>query len=87
MIPPAPPPNLSLEDIQYLLRCHQTKMGISLGHLTLKFWQSPHFQNREFERGKFFSPECRLKAVKFAKNERLDALIVLARDEQFLFFP
>ena len=25
--------------------------------------------------------------VKFAKNDRLDALIVLARDEQFLFFP
>ena len=25
--------------------------------------------------------------VKFAKNDRLDALIVVARDEQFLFFP
>ena len=24
--------------------------------------------------------------VKFAKNDRLDALIVLARDEQILFF-
>ena len=34
-----------------------------------------------------FSPERRSKVVKFAKNDRLDALIVLARDEQFLFFP
>ena len=36
---------------------------------------------------KIFSPERRSKVVKFAKNDRLDALIVLARDEQFLFFP
>ena len=38
-------------------------------------------------RENFFSPERRSKVVKFAKNDRLDALNVLARDEQFLFFP
>ena len=32
-----------------------------------------------------FSPERRSKVVKFAKNDRLDALILLARDELFLF--
>ena len=36
---------------------------------------------------KNFSPERRSKVVKFAKIDRLDALIVLVRDEQFLFFP
>ena len=36
---------------------------------------------------KNFSPERRSKVVKFAKNDRLDALIVLAQAEQFLFFP
>ena len=35
----------------------------------------------------FFSPERRSKVAKFAKNDRLDVLIVVARDEQFLFFP
>ena len=35
----------------------------------------------------FCSPERRSKVVKFAKNDRLDVLIVLARDEQFLLFP
>ena len=35
----------------------------------------------------FFSPERRSKVVKFAKNDPLDTLIVMARDEQFLFFP
>ena len=34
-------------------------------------------------REKFFGPERRSKGVKFAKNDRLDALIVLARDERF----
>ena len=33
-----------------------------------------------------FSPERRSIEVKFAKNDHLDTLIVLARDEQFLFF-
>jgi hypothetical protein len=37
-------------------------------------------------REKIFSPEGRSKVVKFAKNDRLDALTILARDEQFLFF-
>ena len=32
-----------------------------------------------------FSPERRSKVVKFAKNDRLDVLIVMARDEQFSF--
>ena len=36
---------------------------------------------------KIFSPERRSKVAKFSKNDRLDALIVLAKDEQFLFFP
>ena len=35
----------------------------------------------------FFSPERRSKVVKFTKNDRLNALIVLARDERFSFFP
>ena len=35
----------------------------------------------------FFSPERRSKLVKFAKSDRLDALIVLAIDKQFSFFP
>ena len=34
-----------------------------------------------------FSPERGSKVAKFAKNDGLDALIVLARDEQFLFLP
>ena len=34
-----------------------------------------------------FSPERRPKVVEFARKDRLDALIVLARDEPFLFFP
>ena len=33
------------------------------------------------------SPERRSNVVKFAKNDRHDALILLPRDEQFLFFP
>ena len=36
------------------LRRKQTKMGISSGPMTLKFKQSPHFQNREFEKEFFF---------------------------------
>ena len=38
-------------------------------------------------RGKLFSPERCSKVVKFVKNDHLDVLIVLARDEQFSFFP
>jgi hypothetical protein len=38
-------------------------------------------------RENFFSPKRRSKVAKFAKNDRLDALIILAKDEQFLFFP
>ena len=36
------------------LRRPQIKMGISSGPMTLKFWQSPHFQNRDFENGRDF---------------------------------
>ena len=36
------------------LRRPQTKMGISSGPMTLKFWQSPHFQIYDFEKGKIF---------------------------------
>ena len=35
------------------LRHPQTKIGISSGPMTLKFWQWAHFQNRDFEKGKF----------------------------------
>ena len=38
-------------------------------------------------RENFFSPVRRSKVVKFTKNDRLNALIVLARDERFSFFP
>ena len=34
-----------------------------------------------------FSPKRRSKAIKFAKNDRFDALIILARDEPFSFSP
>ena len=44
-------------------------MGISSGPMTLKFWQSPHFQNCDYEKGKFFSPDRCSKMVKFAKND------------------
>ena len=64
-----------------------TKMGISSGPLTLKFGQSPHFQNHDFEKGKFFSLERGSKVVKYAKNDRLDTLIVLAKDERILLIP
>ena len=33
-----------------------------------------------------FSPERSSKVLKISKNDRLDALIVLLRDDQFLFF-
>ena len=36
------------------LRRPQTKIGISTGPMTLKFLQSPHFQNQDFEKGKKF---------------------------------
>ena len=38
-------------------------------------------------REKIVSSERHLKMVKFAKNDHLDVLIVLARDEQFLLPP
>ena len=30
------------------LRRPQTKVGVSSGPMTLKFWQSTHFQNHDF---------------------------------------
>ena len=51
------------------------------------FQNQPIFKIAILRWENFFSPERRSKVVKFAKNDRLDALIVLARDEQFLFFP
>ena len=38
-------------------------------------------------REKIFSPEGCRKVVKFANNDRLNVLILLARDEQILLFP
>ena len=55
--------------------------------MTFKFSESTHLQNLNFTKWNFFSPECRWKVVKFAKNDCIDSMIVLARDEQFLFFP
>ena len=52
-----------------------------------KFIKHPIFKNAILRRQRFFSPERRSKVIKFAKNDPLDALIVLARDEPFLFFP
>ena len=43
----------------------------------------PIFKIAILRREKIFSPERRSKVVKFAKNDRLDALIILARDERF----
>ena len=60
-------------------------MGISSGPMT--FDNHPIFKIAILRRENFFSPERRSKVVKFAKNDRLDVLIVVARDEQFLFFP
>ena len=51
------------------------------------FDNHPIFKIVILRKEKIFGPERRSKVVKFAKNDRLDALIVLARDEQFLFFP
>ena len=47
----------------------------------------PFSKSRFWERGINFSPECGSKVVKRAKNDRLDMLIVLARDEGFSFLP
>ena len=49
--------------------------------------QHPIFKIAILRRQRFFSPERRSKVIKFAKNDPLDALIVLARDEPFSFFP
>ena len=51
------------------------------------FDNHPIFKIAILRREKIFSPERRSKVVKFAKNDRLEALILLARDEPFLFFP
>ena len=61
------------------------KMGISSGPMT--FDNHPIFKIAILRREKIFSPERRSKVVKFAKNDRLDVLIILAKDEQILFFP
>jgi hypothetical protein len=63
-------------------------MGISSGPMTLNIADNhPIFKIAILRREKIFSPERRSKVVKFAKNDRLDALIILARDERFSFFP
>ena len=50
------------------LRQPQTDMGTSSGPMTLIFWQSPHFQNCDFERGKFFYSRVRLKSGQVCKK-------------------
>ena len=70
------------------MRRPQTKMGISSGPMTLNIADNhPIFKIAILRRQRFFSPDRRSKVIKFAKNDPLDALIVLARDEPFLFFP
>ena len=49
------------------------------------FHQRRVFDNRDFEKETVFSPERRSKVVKFVKNDRVNGLIILARDELFLF--
>ena len=81
---------ISLGLVYFLFNCHtrlrlQTKMGKSSEPMT---WQSTSFKNSNFERGNFFFRTThRSKVVKFAKTDPHDALIILARDEQFWFFP
>ena len=48
---------------------------------------TPIFKSVILRRKNSFSPERRSKVGEFAKNDRLNALIVLVRDEQFSFFP
>ena len=43
-------------------------MGISSGPMTLKFSKSPHFQNRDFEKGKFFSSRAPHKSGQVCKK-------------------
>merc|ERR1712208_203936 len=56
-------------------------MGYDFEILTI----TPFFKTAILRREKIFSPERRSKVVKFAKNDHLDALIILARDELFYF--
>ena len=67
----APPPNSD----GHLLRTYDL--------LTI----TPIFKIAILRRENCFSPECRSKVAKFVKNDRLDVLIVLAKDEHLLFFP
>ena len=52
----------------------------------INFDNHPIFKIVILRKENFFNPECGSKVVKFSKSDRLDALIILARDEQFLFF-
>ena len=49
----------------------------------MKFYDHPIFKIAFLRRENSLSPERCSKVVKFAKNDRLDTLIVLARDEHF----
>ena len=55
------------------LRRPQTKMGISSEPMTLKFWQSPHFQNRDFEKGKSFLVQS--AAQKWSSLKKMSVLM------------
>ena len=62
---------LSLSLIPFLFggnHAVQTKMGISSGPMTLKFWQSPHFQNHDFEKRKTFLSRVPLKSGQVCKK-------------------
>ena len=52
-----------------------------------KFYNHPILKIVILRREKFCSPERGSKVVKFTKYDRLDVLIILVRDEQFLFCP
>ena len=50
------------------LRRPQTKMGISSGPMTLKFWLSPHFQICNFDNGNSFKSRAPLKRGQVCKK-------------------
>ena len=69
------------------LRHPQTKMVSPQDLWLWNFNNYPIFKIAILRKDKKFCPERGPKVVKLAKNDRLDTLILLARDKQFLFSP
>ena len=60
--------------------------SISSGPITLNIADNhPISKIAILRRQRFFSPERRSKVVNFAKNDRLESLIVLAKNERYIF--